>query len=107
MGADLKESSGAGSEGLKEGLEVVELRQKVHTLEEEAEKMKESSELYRTKLEKSKEEAQNLRTQVEELKTCTSVDDSMFEDDEKERIKMEMEELKKEKEMIKQDLDVA
>ena len=87
--AGLKEG-GAGCSSVQSGVEVLELRQQVKVMEG-------ACEVHKGKTEEARKEVEVMQCKVEELKTCTSVDDSMIEEEEKEKMKAEVKMVKEEK----------
>eukprot|EP00092_Neocalanus_flemingeri_P032334 GFUD01035153.1.p1 GENE.GFUD01035153.1~~GFUD01035153.1.p1 ORF type:complete len:1912 (+),score=653.09 GFUD01035153.1:74-5809(+) len=102
--AEIKENKLSNSQELEVGIECFDLKQQVNTLAESNGKLTENNELVKKQNVEHKREIDNLKIMVDELKTATCVDDSMFDDDEVDQLRLRIKSLEKEKESIQESM---
>lgn len=102
--AEIKENKSSQSQELEVSIECFDLKQQVDTLAELNKKLTESNETVRKQNEELKSEIENLKIMISELKNATNVDESMFDDEEADQLKLQIQKLEKEKESTEESL---
>jgi len=102
--AEMKEGRGSQSQELEASIECFDLKQQVESLKTSSKELLESNDTIKKHNSDLEAEIESLRILNNELKSATSVDESLIDDDEVDQLKKEIKTLVKEKECFEEAL---